>query len=102
LAALYSCAFSFSTHHEPDGIGLSHSELFCRSDLDGNCRFGLLCSDLILGVSGAHSSFSKTFKAVAAEENVNLLKLIVEVSKLNRKNPNEELMRTAAKQMKGE
>ena len=58
--------------------------------------------DLILGVSGAHSSFSKTFKAVAAEENVNLLKLIVEVSKLNRKNPNEELMRTVAKQMKGE
>ena len=58
--------------------------------------------DLILGVSGAHSSFSKTFKAVAAEENVNLLKLIVEVSKLNRKNPNEELMRTVAQQMKRE
>ena len=58
--------------------------------------------DLTLGLSGAHSSFSKTFKAVAADENVNLLKLIVEVSKLNRKNPNEELMRTVAKQMKGE
>ena len=58
--------------------------------------------DLILGLSGAHSSFSKTYKAVAAEEGVNLLKLIVEVSKINRKNPNEELMRTVAKQMKGE
>ena len=56
--------------------------------------------DLILGLSGAHSSFSKTFKAVAAEEGVSLLKLIVEVSRQTRKNPDEALMRAVAEQMK--
>ena len=57
--------------------------------------------DLILGISGAHSSFGKVFRAVAAEMDVPLLKLIVEVSKLNRKNPDEALMRSIAQQMKG-
>lgn len=57
--------------------------------------------DLILGFSGAHSSFGKTFKAVAAEMDVSLLELIVEVSKINRKNPDETLMHSVAQQMKG-
>ena len=52
--------------------------------------------DLILGVSGAHSSFSKTFKKVAAEQNVSIYQLIVEVSKIDRRKPTEELMRTVA------
>lgn len=52
--------------------------------------------DLILGVSGAHSSFSKTFKKVAAEQNVSVYQLIVEVSKIDRRKPTEELMRTVA------
>ena len=52
--------------------------------------------DLILGVSGAHSSFGKTFRKVAAEQNVSVYQLIVEVSKLDRRKPTEELMRTVA------
>ena len=56
--------------------------------------------DLILGVSGAHSSFGKTFKTVAKETGVDLYKLIVEVSKKNRKNPSEELMRQVAEEIR--
>lgn len=52
--------------------------------------------DLTLGISGAHSSFVKKFKAVAAENNVNLFKLIIEVSKIDRKSPSEDLMREVA------
>lgn len=55
--------------------------------------------DLILGVSGAHSSFGKTFRAVAKETGVDLYKLIVEVSRKNRKNPTEELMRQVAEEI---
>lgn len=58
--------------------------------------------DLILGYSGCHSAFLKTFKAVAKETNVDVKKLIVEVSAIDRKSPTEELMRrTAAKMMGG-
>ena len=56
--------------------------------------------DLILGVSGAHSSFGKTFKAVAKDTGADLYKLIVEVSKINRKNPSEDLMRVVAEKIK--
>ena len=52
--------------------------------------------DLILGYSGCHSSFVNTFKEVAAEKNVDLYKLIVDVSDKNRKNPSRELMETVA------
>lgn len=55
--------------------------------------------DLILGVSGAHSSFSKTFKAVAAEYGVSVYQLIVEVSKINRRKPTEDLMREVAQKL---
>ncbi|MBO4288792.1 MAG: 4-hydroxy-2-oxovalerate aldolase [Lachnospiraceae bacterium] len=61
---------------------------------------GLLPMDLILGLSGTHSSFMKTFKKVADEEGVNLMKLIVETSKLNRRNPSEEQMRAVAATLK--
>ena len=56
--------------------------------------------DLILGVSGAHSSFGKLFRQAAAETGVSLYKLIVEVSKENRKNPDENLIRAVAKRIK--
>lgn len=56
--------------------------------------------DLILGVSGAHSSFGKLFRQAAAEAGVSLYKLIVEVSKENRKNPDENLIRAVAKRIK--
>ena len=52
--------------------------------------------DLILGVSGAHSSFTNTFKEVAAEKNVSLYKLIQKTSLINRKNPTRELMEEVA------
>ena len=55
--------------------------------------------DLTLGISGCHSSFLKTFKTVAAEEKVNLFKLICEVSAINRKNPTEALIRETAAKM---
>lgn len=54
--------------------------------------------DLTLGISGCHSSFVKTFRAIAEEKKINLFRLIVEVSKINRKNPSEDLiMETAEK-----
>ncbi|NCB94413.1 MAG: 4-hydroxy-2-oxovalerate aldolase [Clostridia bacterium] len=48
--------------------------------------------DLILGLGGAHSSFTKLFEEVAEEKNVNLYKLILEVSKINQKNPDRDPM----------
>ena len=53
--------------------------------------------DLVLGLSGCHSSFLKKFKAAAQEYQVNLYRLIVEVSALDRKAPSVELIaKTAA------
>lgn len=52
--------------------------------------------DLTLGLSGCHSSFVKTFRAVAAEKNVNLFKLIVEVSAIDRKAPSADLIAQVA------
>ena len=56
--------------------------------------------DLILGYSGAHSSFMRTFKAVAQDCGVDLYHLIVETSKVDRKSPSEDLMRQVAAQIK--
>ena len=52
--------------------------------------------DLVLGISGCHSSFVKKFRAVAEEKQVNLYRLIVEVSAVNRKNPSDELIAEVA------
>ncbi len=55
-------------------------------------------TDLTLGFSGCHSSFLKTFKKVAKEQDVNLFRLITEVSAINQKNPSEDLiLQTAAR-----
>ena len=56
--------------------------------------------ELILGYSGCHSSFVKKFKAVAAEYGVDVKELIVEVSKIDRKSPSEELMKKIAETLK--
>lgn len=56
--------------------------------------------ELILGISGCHSSFISIFEKVALEEGVSLYKLIVKVSEENRKNPSEDLIRKVAKQIK--
>lgn len=53
--------------------------------------------DLVLGLSSCHSSFMKKFKAAAQEYQVNLYRLIVEVSALDQKAPSDELIaKTAA------
>ena len=56
--------------------------------------------DLILGYSGAHSSFMGTFRSVAQDCGVDLYHLIVETSKLDRKAPTEALMRQVAARIK--
>ncbi|MBQ1492776.1 MAG: 4-hydroxy-2-oxovalerate aldolase, partial [Blautia sp.] len=56
-------------------------------------------TDLMLGLSGCHSNYLPMFKKVAEEEKVSLLKLIAEVSVINRKNPDESLLRDVAKKI---
>ena len=55
--------------------------------------------DLILGLAGAHSSFTSAFKETAQEKGVNLYRLILEVSKINQKNPDKALMNQVADQL---
>lgn len=52
--------------------------------------------DLILGLSGCHSSFTQRFQAIAEECHVPLYPLVVEVSKLDQKAPSEKLIRQVA------
>ena len=56
--------------------------------------------DLVLGISGCHSSFVKKFKTVAEEKQVNLFHLIVEASKVDQKSPSDELIRETADRLK--
>ena len=56
--------------------------------------------DLILGLSGCHSSFTKRFQDIAKECGVPLYPLVVEVSKLDQKAPSEELIRQVAAKLK--
>lgn len=56
--------------------------------------------DLVLGITGLHSSKSKVFKQVAGEMGVNLYQLMVHVGKIDRKNPSEELIRSEAAKLK--
>lgn len=56
--------------------------------------------DLVLGITGLHSSKGKLFKQIAKETGVNLYKLMVDVGKINRKNPSEELIRSEAVKVK--
>lgn len=56
--------------------------------------------DLTLGLSGCHSSFVKKFKTASAEKEVNLFRLIVEVSAIDQKNPSEELIALTADKLR--
>ena len=56
--------------------------------------------DLILGLAGCHSSFTKRFQDIAKEYDVPLYPLVVEVSKLDQKAPSEELIRQVAAKLK--
>ena len=54
-------------------------------------------TDLVLGLSGCHSNFLPMFRKVAEDEGVSLLRLITEVSNIDRKSPDEALLyKTAA------
>ncbi len=56
--------------------------------------------DLVLGLSGCHSSFLGKFKEVAKEEGVDLYQLIIAASAKDRKAPSLELMHETAKSLK--
>ena len=57
-------------------------------------------NDLVYGYAGCHSSFSEALSRTAQAENINLYRLIVEVSKIDRKQPSVELMRSVAIRLK--
>lgn len=56
-------------------------------------------TDLMLGLSGCHSNFLPMFRKVAQEEQVSLLRLIADVSAIDRKAPDEALLRKVAKKL---
>lgn len=56
--------------------------------------------DLVYGLSGCHSSFASQLARVAADEGVDLFRLIVEVSKQDRKAPTDALMVETARELK--
>ncbi|MBQ9047726.1 MAG: hypothetical protein IJ120_07485 [Solobacterium sp.] len=56
--------------------------------------------DLVLGLAGAHSSYTAAFKKAAEEHHVSLYKLILEVSKINRKDPSVDLINQVAETLK--
>lgn len=57
-------------------------------------------TDLMPGLAGCHSNFLPMFRNVAEEEGVSLLKLIADVSAIDRKNPPESLLREVARKLK--
>lgn len=56
--------------------------------------------DLVFGDAGCHSSFEKLFKEVSTEKNVNLYKLIKDVSVVERKKVTRELVEKIADDIK--
>ena len=56
-------------------------------------------TDLMLGLSGCHSNFLPMFRKVAQEEQVSLLRLIADVSAIDRKAPDEALLRKVAEKL---
>lgn len=57
-------------------------------------------TDLMLGLSGCHSNFLPMFRKVAEDAHVPLLRLIAEVSAINRKAPDESLLWTVAEKLR--
>ncbi len=55
--------------------------------------------DLVYGLAGCHSSFQSLFEQVAAEKEVDLYKLIMEVSKIDQKSPSIELIEATANKL---
>ncbi|MGD1832787.1 MAG: hypothetical protein ACPKOP_05515 [Sphaerochaetaceae bacterium] len=65
-----------------------------------NYRPSIQPIDLVYGLAGCHSSFASLFAFIAAEMNVDLYRLIVEVSKIDQKSPSETLIRQTAAKLK--
>lgn len=63
-------------------------------------KSGITPLDLTFGFAGFHSSYLPLFKKIAEEEQTDLKKLIVEVSKEEKSNPSEDMIRTFAKALK--
>jgi 4-hydroxy-2-oxovalerate aldolase len=57
--------------------------------------------DLVYGYAGCHSSFAKTFKAAAAKYHVDLYRLIIDVSAVDKKAPSQELIEKVAGNIAG-
>lgn len=58
-------------------------------------------NELVYGYAGCHSSFSGRFEAIASEMGIDLYRLIIEVSQIDRKLPSESLIREIANIIKG-
>ena len=56
--------------------------------------------DLVLGISGCHSSFLSDFQNISDEMRIALYELIIKVSAVDKKNPSKGLIRRMASQMK--
>jgi len=56
--------------------------------------------DLVYGLAGCHSSFAKLFETAARDKNVNLYKLIIKVSEIDKKAPSKELIEKIADEIK--
>lgn len=57
-------------------------------------------TELMLGLTGCHSALLPLFQKVAREEGVSLLRLIADVSAIDRKSPSEALLRETAQKLK--
>ena len=55
--------------------------------------------DLVYGLSGCHSSFAKLFADIADESGVDLYRLIIETSAIDRKAPTAELIKDVASKL---
>jgi len=55
--------------------------------------------DLVYGLSGCHSSFAKLFADIAEERGVDLYRLIIETSAIDRKAPTAELINNVASKL---
>lgn len=87
--------------HEVDFYGLLQylDEELIPAMAQYDYRPAITPTDLILGMSGCHSTFLGTFKRIASEQNVPLYQLIAKVSEIDRKSPSEELIYAIAAQL---
>ncbi len=81
-------------------LGFIDNELMPAMKQISEYRAPVTPNDLIYGLAGCHSSFSKTFEEIAKANGVSLYRLIVEASKIDRKAPSRELIQQCADALK--